>query len=107
MTSSNLPEQPAISVAPEKIEALSRSLPNRPERHAHLCTYHVCFARSGLQQGQFPYGSLASAMTESNAERAKLASARTVGALLVGAALGIFVAPLVKPVQICRPFSPP
>ncbi len=30
-------------------------------------------------------------------DRAKLGSARTVGALLVGSALGIFVAPLIKP----------
>ena len=44
-----------------------------------------------------PYGSLAGAMTQDPGERAKLGSARMVGALLVGSALGIFVAPLIKP----------
>jgi glucuronide carrier protein len=36
-------------------------------------------------------------MTQDPAERAKLGSARMIGALLVGSALGIFVAPLIKP----------
>ncbi|MFV0373364.1 glucuronide transporter [Microbacterium sp.] len=40
-----------------------------------------------------PYGSLAAAMTQVPGERAKLASARTVGAAVVGGALGVFVAP--------------
>lgn len=44
-----------------------------------------------------PYGSLAAAMTQRPAERAKLATSRTVGAAVTGAALGIFVTPLLKP----------
>ncbi|WP_082100459.1 glucuronide transporter [Demequina maris] len=41
-----------------------------------------------------PYGSLAAAMTQVPAERAKLASARTIGAAVTGGFLGIFVAPM-------------
>ena len=41
-----------------------------------------------------PYGSLAAAMTQNPSERAKLATARTIGAVVVGAALGIIVSPL-------------
>jgi glucuronide carrier protein len=41
-----------------------------------------------------PYGSLAGAMTQVSGERAKLASARTIGAVAVGSFLGIFIAPL-------------
>ncbi|PYI39743.1 glucuronide transporter [Arthrobacter psychrolactophilus] len=43
-----------------------------------------------------PFGSLAGAMTQVSAERAKLASARTIGAVAVGSFLGIFIAPLMK-----------
>lgn len=43
-----------------------------------------------------PFGSLAGAMTQNSSERAKLASARTVGAVAVGAFLGIFIAPLME-----------
>jgi glucuronide carrier protein len=43
-----------------------------------------------------PYGSLAGAMTQVSSERAKLASARTIGAVAVGSFLGIFIAPLMK-----------
>lgn len=44
-----------------------------------------------------PFGSLAGAMTKIPSERAKLASARSVGGSVVGAGLGIFVAPLIVP----------
>ncbi|MHA7269687.1 glucuronide transporter [Arthrobacter sp. HLT1-20] len=43
-----------------------------------------------------PFGSLAGAMTQVSTERAKLASARTIGAVAVGSFLGIFIAPLMK-----------
>jgi glucuronide carrier protein len=57
---------------------------------------YVTYAALGLAYSlvNIPYGSMAGAMTQDPKERAKLASARTMGALLVGAALGIFVAPL-------------
>ncbi|MBT1003416.1 glucuronide transporter [Paenarthrobacter sp. DKR-5] len=41
-----------------------------------------------------PYGSLAGAMTQVSSEGAKLAGARTIGAVAVGSFLGIFIAPL-------------
>jgi glucuronide carrier protein len=60
---------------------------------------YLTYAALGLAYSlvNIPYGSLAGAMTRNAGERAKLASARTVGAVLVGAALGIFVAPLITP----------
>lgn len=60
---------------------------------------YLSYAALGLAYSlvNIPYGSLAGAMTKVPAERAKLASARTVGASLVGGALGIFVARLVVP----------
>ncbi|MEQ6896457.1 glucuronide transporter [Microbacterium sp. KR10-403] len=41
-----------------------------------------------------PYGSLAAAMTQSPSGRAKLATARSIGAVVTGSALGIFISPL-------------
>lgn len=60
---------------------------------------YVTYAALGLAYSlvNIPYGSLAGAMTQDPGERAKLGSARMIGALLVGSALGIFVAPLIKP----------
>lgn len=60
---------------------------------------YLTYAALGLAYSlvNIPYGSLAGAMTQKPGERAKLASARTVGAAIVGALLGIFVAPLIKP----------
>ncbi|HEY0583006.1 MAG TPA: glycoside-pentoside-hexuronide (GPH):cation symporter [Chloroflexota bacterium] len=60
---------------------------------------YVTYAALGLAYSlvNIPYGSLAGAMTQDPGERAKLGSARLVGALTVSSALGIFVAPLVKP----------
>lgn len=63
-----------------------------------LAYAYIVYAALGLAYSlvNIPYGSMASAMTQNPKDRAKLASARTVGSLLVGSALGIFVAPLLK-----------
>ncbi|MGY3565531.1 glucuronide transporter [Sinomonas sp. RB5] len=63
-----------------------------------LAYAYVVYATLGLAYSlvNIPYGSMAGAMTPQPKERAKLASSRTIGALLVGSALGIFVAPLLK-----------
>ena len=60
---------------------------------------YLTYAALGLAYSlvNIPYGSLAGAMTRSATDRAKLASARTIGAMVVGAGLGIFVAPLITP----------
>ncbi|HET6271065.1 MAG TPA: glycoside-pentoside-hexuronide (GPH):cation symporter, partial [Arthrobacter sp.] len=60
---------------------------------------YVTYAALGLAYSlvNIPFGSLAGAMTQDPGDRAKLGSARMVGAMLVGSALGIFVAPLIKP----------
>ena len=56
------------------------------------CTYFlVCLAYSLVN---VPYGCLVGAMTQDPRERARLAGARTIGGLSVGAVLGFFVAPL-------------
>jgi glucuronide carrier protein len=74
------------------------SVPQLGESGMLLYAY-VTYAALGLAYSlvNIPYGSLAGAMTQDPGERAKLGSARMVGALLVGSALGIFVAPLIKP----------
>ncbi len=74
------------------------SVPQIGESGMLLYAY-LTYAALGLSYSlvNIPYGSLAGAMTRSAGERAKLASARTVGGMLVGAVLGIFVAPLVTP----------
>lgn len=63
-----------------------------------LAYAYIVYAALGLAYSlvNIPYGSMAGAMTPLPKERAKLASSRTIGALLVGSALGIFVAPLLK-----------
>jgi glucuronide carrier protein len=63
-----------------------------------LAYAYIVYAALGLAYSlvNIPYGSMAASMTQLPRERAKLASSRTVGALLVGSALGIFVAPLLK-----------
>ena len=56
------------------------------------CTYFlVCLAYSLVN---VPYGCLVGAMTQDPRDRARLAGARTIGGLSVGATLGFFVAPL-------------
>lgn len=57
---------------------------------------YVSYALLGLAYSfvNIPFGSLAGAMTQNSSERAKLASARTIGAVAVGSFLGIFIAPL-------------
>ena len=74
------------------------SVPQIGESGMLLYAY-LTYAALGLAYSlvNIPYGSLAGAMTRNAGERAKLASARTVGAVLVGAALGIFIAPLITP----------
>jgi glucuronide carrier protein len=74
------------------------SVPQIGESGALLYAY-VTYAALGLAYSlvNIPYGSLAGAMTQDPGERAKLGSARMVGAALVGSSLGIFVAPLIKP----------
>lgn len=74
------------------------SVPQIGESGMLLYAY-LTYAALGLAYSlvNIPYGSLAGAMTRNAGERAKLASARTIGAMLVGAALGIFVAPLIRP----------
>jgi glucuronide carrier protein len=44
-----------------------------------------------------PYGSLAAAMTQVPAERARLATFRTMGSAIVGALLGAVISPMLKP----------
>ena len=74
------------------------SVPQIGESGMLLYAY-LTYAALGLAYSlvNIPYGSLAGAMTRNSGERAKLASARTVGAVVVGATLGIFVAPLITP----------
>ncbi|MBG6184983.1 glucuronide carrier protein [Arthrobacter sp. CAN_A214] len=56
------------------------------------CTYaFACFAYSMVN---VPYGCLVGAMTQNPKERSRLAGARSIGGLTVGATLGFFVAPL-------------
>ncbi|MBE1878292.1 glucuronide transporter [Myceligenerans pegani] len=57
---------------------------------------YVTYAMLGIAYTfvNIPYGALAAAMTQEPAGRAKLASARTIGGTVVGAALGAVVAPL-------------
>ncbi|MGO7983338.1 MFS transporter, partial [Rhizobium johnstonii] len=62
--------------------------------YAYLTYAALGFAYSMVN---IPYGSLAGAMTQNPSERAKLGTARTVGAAVVGALIGIVVAPLLKP----------
>jgi glucuronide carrier protein len=72
------------------------SIPQIGETGMLLYAY-LTYAALGLAYSlvNIPYGSLAGAMTQDPSERAKLASARTIGAMIVGAGLGIFVAPLI------------
>lgn len=73
------------------------SIPQIGESGMLLWAY-LSYALLGLAYSfvNIPYGSLAGAMTQSSSERAKLASARTIGAIAVGSFLGIFIAPMMK-----------
>ncbi|WP_425862486.1 glucuronide transporter [Arthrobacter sp. TWP1-1] len=73
------------------------SIPQIGESGMLLWAY-ISYALLGLAYSfvNIPYGSLAGAMTQNAGERAKLASARTIGAVAVGSFLGIFIAPLMK-----------
>jgi glucuronide carrier protein len=80
------------------LSVLTFSVPQIGESGMLLYAY-LTYAALGLAYSlvNIPFGSLAGAMTQNPSERAKLASARTVGAAVVGAMLGMFVAPLLKP----------
>lgn len=80
------------------LSAAAFSIPQIGETGMLLYAY-LTYAALGLAYSlvNIPYGSLAGAMTPSGTERAKLASARTIGAALVGAFLGIFIAPTIVP----------
>ncbi len=77
-----------LSVATFSIPALGES--------GTLIWAYASYTLLGLAYSfvNIPYGSLAGAMTQVSTERAKLASARTIGAVAVGSFLGIFIAPL-------------
>lgn len=59
----------------------------------------LAYALMGLVYSlvNIPFGSMAGAMTQRDDDRAKLGSARVVGATIVGASLSAFVAPLLEP----------
>ncbi|MGY4858203.1 glucuronide transporter [Cryobacterium sp. AP23] len=80
------------------LSAATFSVPQIGETGMLIYAY-VTYAALGLAYSlvNIPFGSMAGAMTQSPSERAKLASARTIGAMVVGAGLGIFVAPLIVP----------
>jgi glucuronide carrier protein len=80
------------------LSVMTFSVPQIGESGMLLYAY-LTYAALGLAYSlvNIPYGSLAGAMTQSSTERAKLASARTIGAAVVGAFLGIFIAPLIVP----------
>src|SRR6478752_6489783 len=74
------------------------SVPQIGESGMLLYAY-LTYAALGLAYSlvNIPYGSLAGAMTRNPSERAKLGTARTVGAAVVGAFIGIFIAPMIVP----------
>lgn len=80
------------------LSAATFSVPQIGESGMLLYAY-LTYAALGLAYSlvNIPYGSLAGAMTQDAGERAKLASARSIGAMIVGAGLGVFVAPLIVP----------
>jgi glucuronide carrier protein len=68
--------------------------------HTGMLVYaYLTYAALGLAYSlvNIPYGSLAGAMTQVPSERAKLASARSVGGSIVSAGLGILIAPRLVP----------
>jgi glucuronide carrier protein len=80
------------------LSAATFSVPQIGESGMLLYAY-LTYAALGLAYSlvNIPYGSLAGAMTQVGTERAKLASARAIGASIVGAGLGVFIAPLIVP----------
>jgi glucuronide carrier protein len=64
-----------------------------------LAYAYLTFAAAGLAYSMInvPYSCLMGAMTQDARERARLASARTVGGLAAGTVLSILVAPLLRP----------
>ena len=80
------------------LSAATFSVPQIGETGMLIYAY-ATYAALGLAYSlvNIPFGSMAGAMTQVPSERAKLASARTIGGMLVSAGLGIFVAPLIVP----------
>jgi glucuronide carrier protein len=80
------------------LSAAAFSIPQIGQTGMLLYAY-LTYAALGLAYSlvNIPYGSLAGAMTPNAGERAKLASARTVGATVVAAFLGVFIAPQIVP----------
>lgn len=80
------------------LSAATFSVPQIGESCMLIYAY-ITYAALGLAYSlvNIPFGSMADAMTQVPTERAKLASARTIGAVTVGAGLSIFVAPLIVP----------
>jgi glucuronide carrier protein len=80
------------------LSAATFSVPQIGESGMLIYAY-ATYAALGLAYSlvNIPFGSMAGAMTQLPSERAKLASARTIGGMLVSAGLGIFVAPLIVP----------
>ncbi|GAB3807176.1 glucuronide transporter [Humibacter antri] len=80
------------------LSAAAFSIPQIGQTGMLLYAY-LTYAALGLAYSlvNIPYGSLAGAMTSNSGERAKLAGARTVGATLVAAFLGVFIAPQIVP----------
>lgn len=89
----------AIGAIPLLVLAfLNFHIPQIGESGTLLLAY-LAYALIGLAYSfvNIPFGSLAGAMTQQGGDRAKLASARVVGATLISAGLGAFVSPLLVP----------
>jgi len=80
------------------LSAATFSVPQIGETGMLIYAY-ATYAALGLAYSlvNIPFGSMAGAMTQTPTGRAKLASARVIGGMIVGAGLGIFVAPRIVP----------
>ncbi|MCX6499511.1 MAG: glucuronide transporter [Arthrobacter sp.] len=80
------------------MSALTFSVPTDWSHDGKLVYAYLTYAGLGLAYSMvnIPYGSLAGAMTQLPAERAKLGAARSCGSLIVGSGLLFFITPLTK-----------
>lgn len=80
------------------MSALTFSVPADWSHDGKLAYAYLTYAGLGLAYSMvnIPYGSLAGAMTQQPAERAKLGAARSCGSLVVGSGLLFFITPLTK-----------
>jgi glucuronide carrier protein len=80
------------------MSALTFSVPTEWSHDGKLVYAYLTYAGLGLAYSMvnIPYGSLAGAMTQVPAERAKLGAARSCGSLIVGSGLLFFITPLTK-----------